>query len=192
MLADLDLPKLVRQCLVYYYNNQQKISSADLLAKITDPKLLQLLKSKQAIFVTLTINQELRGCIGSLTAHRSLTQELIEHSYNAAFLDQRFTPLPPEELNQISIEVSVLSPRVEVKYCSLDDLFQQIVPQIDGIFLNNYHNSATFLPQVWEVLPDHKLFFKHLCAKAGLAYNILVENATKIEKYQVEKFCEKK
>lgn len=143
-----------------------------------------------AVFVTLQIDGNLRGCIGSLEASRSLYQDLISHSYNAAFADPRFPPLAQEELESVKVEVSVLSKREVVDYVDFDDLKTKIEPYQDGIYLTQGLQAATFLPQVWEQLPDFDEFFRHLCLKAGLSPDEMLKEHPKIEKYSVQKFEE--
>ena len=143
-----------------------------------------------AVFVTLQLDGVLRGCIGSLTAYRTLYSDLISHSYNAAFEDSRFPPLAIEELESVKIEISVLSKRELVDYGSYDDLKLLIKPFYDGVYLIHGVHSATFLPQVWEQLPDFDLFFRHLCLKAGLSPEMMKTAHPQIEKYSVQQFKE--
>lgn len=143
-----------------------------------------------AVFVTLTIDDQLRGCIGSLAAYRPLINDLLEHAQNAAFNDTRFYPLNKAEFALVSIEVSVLSPRKEVTYQTAEDLKRIIRSGIDGVYLTLGRHGATFLPQVWEQLPDFNDFFSHLSVKAGLKADAIFREHPKIEIYQVQKFEE--
>jgi hypothetical protein len=143
--------------------------------------------SKQtATFVTLKINGNLRGCIGSLIAHRTLYDDLVSNAIAAAFKDPRFKPLSLEEFQHINIEVSLLSQPVIVNYKDIEDLKSKIKVGVDGIILKKDQYQATFLPQVWEELNDFDLFFTHLCNKAGLNKNCL-NSYPQIYKYQVKK-----
>ncbi|MBD3798342.1 MAG: AmmeMemoRadiSam system protein A [Epsilonproteobacteria bacterium] len=142
-----------------------------------------------ATFVTLTENNRLRGCIGSLVAHRSLIDDLISNARSAAFRDPRFKPLAPEEIDQIRVEVSLLTPPQKVEYTSIDELRTLIRPQVDGVILRLGNHQATFLPQVWEDLDDFDEFFAHLGHKAGLGSDPL-SYEPEIYTYQVEKFKE--
>lgn len=144
------------------------------------------LDSLQATFVTLTINGNLRGCIGSLVARRSLYEDLVSNAKAAAFSDPRFKPLSVEEFNNLSIEVSLLSEPALVEYTTLEDLKSKIVKKEDGVILKYEHKQATFLPQVWEQLPSFELFFEHLCKKANVSMTCLEDNAI-IYTYKVEK-----
>ncbi len=142
-----------------------------------------------ATFVTLTENNRLRGCIGSLIAHRALIDDLISNARSAAFRDPRFTPLNPEEIDQIQVEVSLLTPPHKIEYASVDELRLLIRPLVDGVILRYGNHQATFLPQVWEDLGDFNQFFAHLGHKAGLGGDPL-SYAPEIYAYQVEKFKE--
>ncbi len=142
-----------------------------------------------AVFVTINERSSLRGCIGSLVAHRPLIDDLIANAKAAAFGDPRFPPLSPEEFDKITIEISVLGEPKPLEYKDIEDLRQKIRPGIDGVVLQLDGRQATFLPQVWEELPDFDSFFAHLCVKAGLPPNCL-EYHPKILVYQVEKFSE--
>jgi AmmeMemoRadiSam system protein A len=147
------------------------------------------LKKEQATFVTLTIDGQLRGCIGSIIPYRPLLNDIISNAKSAAFNDPRFPPLTPEEFNKVKIEVSLLSVPEYLEYSDIDDLRSKIRIGIDGVILQYNGKQATFLPQVWEQLNSFDLFFAHLCLKAGLEQNCL-ECHPKIFVYQVKKFCE--
>lgn len=134
------------------------------------------LSKKGAVFVTLTQNGELRGCIGSLVATRSLLDDLVHHAKNAAFRDPRFLPLTHEEFETIEIELSILSEPENLPYKDIEDLKAKIEPNIHGVILQHQGKSATFLPQVWEQLPDFDTFFSHLCQKAGLGQECLEQH----------------
>jgi uncharacterized protein len=140
----------------------------------------------KATFVTLTLDGQLRGCIGSLIAHRPLLDDLIHNAKAAAFDDPRFYPLSLEEFLHVNIEVSLLSEPEVVEYRDIDDLKSKITAGMDGIILQKGGRKATFLPQVWEQLPTFELFFSHLCQKAGLDAHCL-ENHPDISRYRVEK-----
>jgi len=147
------------------------------------------LKELGASFVTLTQDGQLRGCIGSIIAHRSLLEDIIENAQSAAFRDPRFMPLKEEELAGTRIEVSLLTQPQLLEYSDLPDLKSKVRVGVDGVILRHGHNQATFLPQVWEDLPDFDLFFEHLCQKAGLLHSCL-ESHPEIHLYQVEKVKE--
>ncbi|NOZ91547.1 MAG: AmmeMemoRadiSam system protein A [Epsilonproteobacteria bacterium] len=144
------------------------------------------LAKEGAVFVTLKQHGHLRGCIGSIIAHRPLIDDLIHNAQSSAFNDPRFSPLKESELKDTDIEISLLSPYKEVEYKDIDELKKKIRPNIDGVILKLGLYQATFLPQVWEELPTFELFFAHLCQKAGLNSSCL-ENHPNIYTYQVEK-----
>lgn len=149
------------------------------------PELLR----QGASFVTLTLDSHLRGCIGSITAHRSLVEDVIANAQSAAFKDPRFPALQENELQQLCIEVSVLSEPSELEYKDKDDLRKKIRPGIDGVILKEGYHQSTFLPQVWEELNNFDSFFSHLCQKANLDVNCLQKHP-EIYTYQVEKVKE--
>lgn len=147
------------------------------------------LSAQGATFVTLTIHGHLRGCIGSIIAHRSLIEDLMHNAISAAFHDPRFPPLSRDELEEVDVEVSLLTPPLEVTYKDASELSRIIRPKIDGVILRLGHYQATFLPQVWEELPDFHSFFSHLGLKAGIGSNPLSYHPD-IYTYQVEKYKE--
>lgn len=121
-----------------------------------------------AVFVTLTSNGRLRGCAGSIEPRWSLREDLIRNASAAAFHDARFPPLAAVELPQVRIEVSLLSPPEAVPFTSRHDLVRQLRPGIDGLVLSWHGHRATFLPQVWQRVPDPEDFLSHLLHKARL------------------------
>ena len=127
------------------------------------------LMEKRATFVTLTIEGALRGCIGRLEAFRPLAEDVAANACAAAFDDPRFMPLSAEELDQIEIHISVLSPPEEMVFSSEEDLLAQIRPGIDGLIFQEGGRRGTFLPSVWEELPEKELFLMHLKVKAGVS-----------------------
>ncbi len=150
------------------------------------------LQKNGAAFVTINTdpNEQLRGCIGSLQAYRPLYKDIISNAQSAALRDPRFTPLTLEELEHISIEVSILSEPKVLAYSDLKDLKSKVVPFQDGIVLKHNGKHATYLPQVWEQLPRFDDFFSSLCLKANLANNCLSQHP-EISTYQVKKYEEK-
>jgi AmmeMemoRadiSam system protein A len=147
-------------------------------------KFPQLLDDK-AVFVTITKNGALRGCIGSIIPNRTLIDDIIHNAKAAAFEDPRFPSLKSEEFAQIDIEVSLLTVPKELDYTDKEDLKRKIKPSIDGVILSLNGYQATFLPQVWKELSGFEEFFLHLCMKAGLKANCL-DDHPKIYTYQVE------
>jgi len=126
------------------------------------------LQPKRATFVTLEIADQLRGCIGMLEAVRPLIEDVSENAFAAAFNDPRFPPVTAAERGQLKISISVLSPAEPILFESQDDLLRQIRPGIDGLILQDGPRRGTFLPSVWESLPDAHSFLLHLKGKAGL------------------------
>ena len=150
------------------------------------------LNEKGAVFVTLNLSGNLKGCIGSLVAYRSLIEDVLEHSCNAAFKDTRFSPVTKNDMKNIEIEISVLSEKKDLKYTDFKDLKSKIEPFTDGVYLTYGPYSSTFLPQVWDQLPDFDQFMNHLCNKAGLSLDIFSDTnkLPTIEIYNVQKFEE--
>ena len=147
------------------------------------------LNNPAATFVTLKLDGELRGCIGSLKARFSLMDDLQGNAIAAAFQDPRFSPLTKDELDRIQIEVSILSDPEKIEFVSETDLLTQLHPHIDGLIFNYGNYRSTFLPQVWDQLPSPEQFLSHLKKKAGLASNFWSEEVL-IYRYSVEKFSE--
>ena len=142
-----------------------------------------------ACFVTLTQNNELRGCIGSLQAHCRLLDDIKNNAVSAALRDPRFQPLSAEELDRTRIEISLLSPPQEMIFNDEVDALKQLRPHIDGVIFQYGQYRSTFLPQVWEQLPEPQQFMAHLKHKAGLQVNFWSPEV-KLSRYTVEKWKE--
>lgn len=138
-----------------------------------------------ATFVTLEKNHQLRGCIGMLEAVRPLAEDIAENAFSAAFKDPRFPPLAAYELDDLEIHLSLLTPADPVSFSSERDLLAQLRPGIDGLILEEGHRRGTFLPSVWESLPEPEQFLRHLKQKAGLPSDYWSENI-RIYRYQAE------
>lgn len=147
------------------------------------------LEQKGACFVTLTQNAKLRGCIGTLDAYRSLLLDVKANALAAAFKDPRFPALAKHELANTDIEISRLSVMQAVEFNSEQDALQQLRPGIDGVVFTYAHYRSTFLPQVWEQLPDVATFMAHLKHKAGLHAEFWHEEV-KLMRYTVSKYKE--
>ena len=147
-------------------------------------------RRRSGTFVTLKIAGELRGCIGNLEAAGSIADAVERNACNAAFHDCRFSPLSPQELDRIHIDISILTPAVLLNYRDGEDLLRQLRPGIDGVILSHGPAGATFLPQVWEQLPQPEQFLGHLCRKAGLPERTWREAHPEIRIYQVQYFAE--
>jgi len=132
---------------------------------------LPALSQPGASFVTLFARQQLRGCIGSLTAHQSLAEDVAENAFAAAFRDPRFPPLRSAEAGHLSIHLSVLGPPEDLVVNGEAELLQRLQPRVDGLILREGSQHSTFLPSVWEQLPEKIDFLQHLKRKAGLAAN---------------------
>jgi hypothetical protein len=126
------------------------------------------LREKRACFVTLRRAGELRGCIGALEADLPLVVGVSENTYKAGFRDPRFPPLAADELPDIDIEISVLTPLEHLSADSETDLIAKLRPGVDGVVLRQGAQQGTFLPAVWQELPDPVHFLRQLKRKAGL------------------------
>ncbi|MBU4317308.1 MAG: AmmeMemoRadiSam system protein A [Proteobacteria bacterium] len=145
---------------------------------------------KCGAFVTLNKNHQLRGCIGSLSSNASVSQGVRDNALNAAFHDPRFSSLSKDELDDVTIEVSVLTEPEPLSYENAADLVSKLRPRVHGVILSKGYARATFLPQVWEQLPKPEDFLSHLCRKAGLSENEWKKSRLEVSTYQVEYFEE--
>jgi AmmeMemoRadiSam system protein A len=142
-----------------------------------------------ACFVTLTQDGELRGCIGTLQAHRSLLADIKSNAVSAALRDPRFAPLSVEELDITAVEISLLSPTQAMEVEHEADALAQLRPGVDGIVFEYGRYRSTFLPQVWEQLPQPRQFMAHLKRKAGLPDDFWAEEV-RLSRYTVTKWRE--
>jgi AmmeMemoRadiSam system protein A len=126
-------------------------------------------KPKQGCFVTLTKAGQLRGCIGYIEGIMPLYEAVIDNAKNAALSDPRFPPVTPDELADITIEISALTPPQPLEFKDPQDLLNQLKPGEDGIILKDGFHQSTYLPQVWEQLPNKLRFLENLSMKAGMA-----------------------
>ena len=147
------------------------------------------LQEQAACFVTLTQQGQLRGCIGTIEAHRSLLEDIKHNAKAAAFKDSRFSPLASDEFNNTEIEVSLLSPMSALNFSSEQEAQAQLQPGVDGLVFEFGHYRSTFLPQVWEQLPDVDMFMAHLKNKAGLTPDFWSDQV-KLFRYTVSKWKE--
>jgi len=143
-----------------------------------------------ATFVTLRLDGELRGCIGTLEAEHPLRHDVLRNARNAALRDPRFEPLSEKELAGLSIEVSLLSTPEPLSFADEEDLTRQVEARRHGLVLEYGRHRSTFLPQVWEQLPDARDFLRHLKAKAGLPPDFWSEGI-RVSCYAVEKWSER-
>ena len=147
------------------------------------------LNAPGATFVTLKQGSQLRGCIGSLNAHRTLLEDVRHNAVAAAFSDPRFRKLDMGEFGAIKVEVSLLSKPEPLRFTDQSDLLSQLRPEVDGLILECGAHRSTFLPQVWESLPEPAMFLAHLKAKAGLPPDFWSPDV-KAARYTVEKWAE--
>lgn len=154
---------------------------------VADERYPARLQVTQASFVTLEQGRELRGCIGSIEAHRPLVSDVAANAYGAAFCDPRFAPLRAAELADLHIRISILRPSSPIPFSSEPDLIMQLRPGIDGLILQQGPNRATFLPSVWGSLPDPAEFLRELKHKAGIAA-ACAEHAVSAWRYTVDSF----
>lgn len=142
-----------------------------------------------ASFVTLSRQGELRGCVGCLEPRRPLVDDVRANARAAALEDRRFNPVRQEELGEISLEVSVLSPLEELAFTDERELLAALRPGVDGLVLQCDGRRATFLPQVWHNIPDRSVFVEQLKLKAGLPKHFWSDRL-RAWRYAVEKFTE--
>jgi AmmeMemoRadiSam system protein A len=161
-------------------------ADVELQAELRD----QCFQTRCGTFVTLKIKGKLRGCIGSLTSGEALSENIRRNALNAAFHDPRFSALSKEELNRADIEISILSEPQELAHRNGSDLIAKLRPHIDGVIIRKGPASATFLPQVWEQLPQPEDFLSHLCLKAGLSSDDWQRGELEVSTYQVQYFEE--
>ena len=160
------------------------------LPEINLEGLSDILKNEGAAFVTLTKEKKLRGCIGALEAYQPLVMDVREHAVAAAMEDYRFRPVSAPELSSISIEISRLTQPMPLEYPDAGTLIDLLRPGVDGVILSDGFRRATFLPQVWEQLPNPEDFLAHLCHKMGVDPDTWRKKHLVISIYQVEEFHE--
>ena len=151
------------------------------------PSLLEI----GVCFVTLTmLDGELRGCIGGLEATQPLALDVWEHAIAAALEDYRFLPVRAEEISRLQIEISRLTEPQPLAYEDPRELPGLLHPMVDGVVLWEGSRRATFLPQVWDKLPDPAEFLSHLCQKMGASPDLWRRKKLRVEIYRVEEFHE--
>lgn len=148
------------------------------------------LREPRATFVTLTLDDQLRGCVGAIEPRRPLVEDVRENTIAAAFYDPRFPPVSVDELEGIAIELSILSPLKPLAYEKPHDLLETLRPNIDGVLIRYGDLRATFLPKVWEKIPDPVTFLDHLCFKMGVSPDFWRTNHLEVFTYQTETFQE--
>jgi len=174
---------LARKTLEYYFETGKKL-------EIDEREISENLKQERGVFITLNKHEQLRGCIGYILPHGKIYEAVIDNALNAAFDDPRFGPLQENELEDVEIEVSILTEPQELPISNPQDYLTRLRPEIDGVILKQGSNSATYLPQVWESLKNPGEFLESLCQKAGLNANCWLNEKTKISIYQAIVFSE--
>jgi AmmeMemoRadiSam system protein A len=178
------LLKLARESLESAVNGKE-------LPTLDAAHLTPALQAEGASFVTLTVHGGLRGCIGALEPYQSLAEDVREHAVAAALSDYRFPPVTAGELGEIEIEVSRLTIPVPLEYVDAKDLLAKLRPGVDGVILKDGpYRRATFLPQVWEKIPDTAEFLDNLCYKMGSPPDTWRRKKLEVLVYQVEEFHE--
>jgi AmmeMemoRadiSam system protein A len=181
------LVKLARHTIMKKLGRTTSESESDALIRARRDERFQ---SHCGTFVTLKIHGRLRGCIGNLSSTETVWSGIKRNAINAAFHDPRFAPLTAPELDQASIEVSILTEPRPLEYRSREDLTQNLRVNVDGVIIRQGHASATFLPQVWEQLHRPEEFLSHLCMKAGLPSDAWKDPELEVLTYQVQYFDE--
>lgn len=174
------LISLAQKAIESGFNPKIKFDREDLI------KNAPFLDELGAVFVTITLDNKLRGCIGSLQAHRALLDDILHNAKAAAFNDPRFSPLSKEEFKKIKIEISLLESPKDLQYKDFEDLKSKLEKNKPGVILELNGKRATYLPSVWEQLPNFESFMPSLCEKAGLNPNSL-SAYPKIQTYQAQK-----
>lgn len=141
-------------------------------------------------FITLTKFGDLRGCIGGLWPQHPLYEDVQIHAAQSALNDYRFPPVSPTEVPLIEVEISVLTEPQPLAYASPQHLLQLLRPEVDGVILTHGQRRATFLPQVWENVPQAEVFLSMLCEKMGVPADTWRHIKLEVQIYQVEKFTE--
>ncbi len=154
--------------------------------KFSDP----VFQRNRGVFVTLKKGDQLRGCIGSLTASEPLITAIRHQAENAAFNDRRFSRVEANELTDIEVENSILSEPTPLEFTGPKDLVAKLRPHIDGVILSHGSYQSTFLPQVWDQLASPEDFLGHLAMKAGLPREGWRNDGVEIKTYQVQHFGE--
>lgn len=147
------------------------------------------LREQGACFITLLHDEKLRGCIGTLRAHRALVEDVTANAVAAAFRDPRFPPLTLTEFDATEVEISVLSPLEPLAFIDEKDALRQLRARIDGVVVHYGHHSSTFLPQVWESFGEPADFLAHLKYKAGLPPDFW-DPEVRLSRYTVAKWRE--
>ncbi len=174
---------LARQTLDSYLSNGK-------LPDVDEKTLPAPLLLKKGCFVTLEENDQLRGCIGHIIPQEALYKCVMDNAVNAAVNDMRFNKVDYGELDDISIEISVLTVPEKLEFNSGDELKSLLTPDVDGVILKQGMHQSTYLPQVWESLPDKETFLSSLCLKGGMAAGCWKDTKTEAYTYHAQVFGE--
>ena len=179
------LLELARKTITAVVNDkpEPQLKKGEAAAKLTE---------RRGCFVTLRIDGQLRGCIGTIPPKEPLAESVIHMAHAAALQDRRFDPVKPNELSKIKIEISVLTVPQPLEHSSPSDLVDKLRPKIDGVVFRFEGSQSTFLPQVWDELPNKEKFLSQLAVKAGLSPFAWRSAQARFETYQVEAFEEGK
>jgi AmmeMemoRadiSam system protein A len=156
--------------------------------RVSEQTLTDTLRQPAATFVTLTLNRQLRGCVGNLIARDPLHESVRNNAVSAALRDNRFAPVSPDEAERLRVHLSLLSPLVPLHGEDPASVLEQITPGLDGVVLRQGGRSATYLPQVWKSFPDKESFLGSLSRKAGLEPSAWKEADAELLIYRVSGF----
>jgi len=158
--------------------------------KLNEDFVPEELSGEKGCFVTLEKNHQLRGCIGHIIPQESLYECVMENAVNAAAHDTRFNKVTPDELDDIEIEISMLTVPTEIEFSSGEDLKNRLTPNVDGVILRQGFRQSTYLPQVWETLPQKEKFLTQLCKKGGMSSDCWKDTRSQVLTYQAFVFKE--
>ncbi len=178
------LLSLARRSIAHFLKNGM------MLTVMPDEVPTERLVEDGACFVTLKTGENLRGCIGSLEAHRPLFMDCVENAVAAAFQDPRFRPLEPPELPSIRISISFLTKPEPFPVKGPEDLLARLIPGKHGLIMRKGMARATFLPAVWEQLPEKQQFLSQLSLKAGMGPDGWKEKGVEFQVYEADEFSE--
>jgi AmmeMemoRadiSam system protein A len=191
MAEDDDLTQEEKQFLLHLARQVlERAVRREKLPPLELESLSPCLQAEGASFVTLTKGGELRGCVGALEPYQPLAEDVREHTVAAALEDFRFPPVQPDELPQIEVEVSRLTRPFPLTYDGPEDLLAKLQPGLDGVVIRDGFRRATFLPQVWDKIPDKVDFLDQLCWKMGAEPDLWRRKKLEVLIYRVEEFHE--
>lgn len=147
-----------------------------------------ILEEKRGVFVTLEMDGALRGCIGNIMPLYPLEEAVRRNASSAAFDDPRFEPISELEFEDLDIEISVLTVPEKLEYKDAEDLLSKLKVGKDGVVLRKEYYESTYLPQVWDDVPDKETFLSSLCMKAGMPPDEWKNGEIEVFTYKIEKF----